>query len=144
MSGTYSRTTLIGHLGGDPVRRSTQHGGDVVSFSIATSERWNDRDGNRQERTEWHRIVIFNEALGKIAMEYLRKGSLCMIEGQNQTRSYDDRDGIKRSSTEVVLQKFRGELRLLDRGQADAADQRRNDEARGQREAPPLDDDVPF
>lgn len=113
MAGSVNKVILIGNLGKDPEARSMNNGGEVVNFTIATSERWNDRDGNRQEKTEWHNVVIFNENLGKIAKQYLRKGSSVYVEGQLQTRKWTDKDGNDRYTTEVVLQRFRGELTLL-------------------------------
>lgn len=113
MAGSVNKVILIGNLGADPEARSLNNGGEVVNFRIATSERWNDRDGNRQERTEWHNIVIFNENLGRIAKQYLRKGSSVYVEGQLQTRKWQDNNGNDRYTTEVVLQRFRGELTLL-------------------------------
>lgn len=113
MAGSVNKVILVGNLGNDPEARSLGNGGEVVNLSIATSERWNDRDGNRQERTEWHRVVIFNENLGKIAKQYLRKGSSVYLEGQLQTRKWTDNNGQDKYSTEVVLQRFRGELVLL-------------------------------
>lgn len=109
-----NKVILIGRLGKDPEVRSMNNGGEVVSFSLATSESWKDRDGNRQEKSEWHNIVIFNEGIGKIAKQYLRKGSQCYLEGQLQTRKWTDQSGNDKYTTEVVLQKFRGELTLLD------------------------------
>src|SRR6185437_4247386 len=90
------------------------NGGEVVNMRVATSEQWKDRDGNRQERTEWHQVVIFNENLGRVAKNYLKKGSKVYLEGQLQTRKWTDQSGNDRYSTEVVLQRFRGELVLLD------------------------------
>lgn len=113
MAGSVNKVILVGNLGADPEARALNNGGEVVNLSIATSERWNDRDGNRQERTEWHRVVIFNENLGKVAKQYLRKGSSVYIEGQLQTRKWQDQNGQDKYSTEVVLQRFRGELVLL-------------------------------
>lgn len=113
MAGSVNKVILVGNLGADPEARSLNNGGEVVNLSVATSERWNDRDGNRQERTEWHRVVIFNENLGKIAKQYLRKGSSVYLEGQLQTRKWQDQNGQDKYSTEVVLQRFRGELVLL-------------------------------
>lgn len=113
MAGSVNKVILVGNLGNDPEARSLNNGGEVVNLSIATSERWNDRDGQRQERTEWHRVVIFNENLGKIAKQYLRKGSSVYLEGQLQTRKWQDNNGQDRYSTEIVLQRFRGELVLL-------------------------------
>jgi single-strand DNA-binding protein len=105
---------LVGNLGQDPESRSFSNGGEVVNLRIATSETWKDRDGNRQERTEWHSVAIFNENLGRVAKNYLRKGSKVYIEGQLQTRKWQDQSGADRYTTEIVLQKFRGELVLLD------------------------------
>ena len=110
-----NKVILVGNLGDDPEARSLNNGGEVVNLRVATSESWKDRDGNRQERTEWHRVVIFNENLGKVAKQYLRKGSKVYLEGQIQTRKWTDQSGQDRYSTEVVLQRFRGELVLLDR-----------------------------
>ena len=113
-----NKVILVGNLGDDPEVRSLNNGGEVVNLRVATSENWKDRDGNRQERTEWHRVVIFNENLGRVAKSYLKKGSKVYLEGQLQTRKWTDNSGADRYSTEVVLQRFRGELVLLDsRGQ---------------------------
>jgi single-strand DNA-binding protein len=109
-----NKVILVGNLGDDPEARSLNNGGEVVNLRVATSESWKDRDGNRQERTEWHRVVIFNENLGKVAKSYLRKGSKVYLEGQIQTRKWQDQSGQDRYSTEIVLQRFRGELVLLD------------------------------
>jgi single-strand DNA-binding protein len=109
-----NKVILVGNLGADPEARSLNNGGEVVNMRIATSENWKDRDGNRQERTEWHSVAIFNENLGRVAKNYLRKGSKVYIEGQLQTRKWQDQSGNDRYTTEIVLQKFRGELVLLD------------------------------
>jgi single-strand DNA-binding protein len=109
-----NKVILVGNLGDDPEVRSLNNGGEVVNMRVATSENWKDRDGNRQERTEWHRVVIFNENLGKVAKSYLKKGSKVYLEGQIQTRKWQDQSGQDKYSTEVVLQRFRGELVLLD------------------------------
>jgi single-strand DNA-binding protein len=109
-----NKVILVGNLGDDPEVRSLNNGGEVVNLRVATSEQWKDRDGNRQERTEWHRVVIFNENLGRVAKSYLKKGSKVYLEGQIQTRKWTDQSGQDRYSTEVVLQRFRGELVLLD------------------------------
>ncbi len=115
MAGSVNKVILIGNLGRDPEVRRTGAGDPVVSFSVATTESWRDKaSGERKERTEWHNVVIFNEALGKIAEQYCKKGSKVYLEGQLQTRDYTDRDGNQRKATEVVLQRFRGELTLLD------------------------------
>jgi single-strand DNA-binding protein len=109
-----NKVILVGNLGQDPESRSFSNGGEVVNLRIATSENWKDRDGNRQEKTEWHSVAIFNENLGRVAKNYLRKGSKVYIEGQLQTRKWQDQSGADRYTTEIVLQKFRGELVLLD------------------------------
>ncbi|MEO5809475.1 MAG: single-stranded DNA-binding protein [Sphingomicrobium sp.] len=109
-----NKVILVGNLGADPEARSLNNGGEVVNLRVATSESWKDKDGNRQERTEWHQVVIFNENLGRVAKSYLRKGSKVYLEGQIQTRKWTDQSGADRYSTEVVLQRFRGELVLLD------------------------------
>jgi single-strand DNA-binding protein len=109
-----NKVILVGNLGDDPEARSLNNGGEVVNLRVATSETWKDREGNRQERTEWHRVVIFNENLGKVAKSYLRKGSKVYLEGQIQTRKWQDQSGQDKYSTEIVLQRFRGELVLLD------------------------------
>ena len=109
-----NKVILVGNLGADPEARSLNNGGEVVNMRVATSESWKDRDGNRQERTEWHNVVIFNENLGRVAKNYLRKGSKVYLEGQLQTRKWTDQNGNDKYTTEVVLQRFRGELVLLD------------------------------
>jgi single-strand DNA-binding protein len=120
MAGSVNKVILVGNLGADPEARSLGSGGEVVNLRLATTESWNDRDGQRQERTEWHRVVIFNENLGKVAKQYARKGSKLYIEGQLQTRKWQDQSGQDKYSTEVVLQRFRGELQLLDRREGGA------------------------
>ena len=109
-----NKVILVGNLGDDPEARSLNNGGEVVNLRVATSENWKDKEGNRQERTEWHRVVIFNENLGRVAKNYLRKGSKVYLEGAIQTRKWQDQSGADRYSTEIVLQRFRGELVLLD------------------------------
>jgi single-strand DNA-binding protein len=116
MAGSVNKVILIGNLGADPEIRRTQDGRPVANLRLATSESWRDKaTGERKEKTEWHRVVIFNENLCKIAEQYLKKGSKVFIEGQLQTRKWQDQSGQDRYSTEVVLQGFRGELTLLDR-----------------------------
>jgi single-strand DNA-binding protein len=160
-----NKVILVGNLGADPEARSLNNGGEVVSMRIATSESWKDREGNRQERTEWHNVVIFNENLGRVAKSYLRKGSKVYVEGQIQTRKWQGQDGNDRYTTEIVLQRFRGELVLLDSrdgggsggsgGRGDYADQDFGSDSsagnqRQQSRPQPatfdtdLDDDVPF
>ena len=115
MAGSVNKVILVGNLGRDPEVRHTQAGDPIVHLSVATSESWRDRQsGERQERTEWHRVVLFNENLGKIAQQYLRKGSKVYLEGQIQTRKWTDQSGQERYSTEIVLQRYRGELTMLD------------------------------
>ena len=115
MAGSVNKVILIGNLGRDPEVRTFQNGGKVCNFSIATSETWKDRNtGERQERTNWHNISIFNEPLGQIAEQFLRKGSKVYIEGQLETRKWQDQAGNDRYTTEVVLRQYRGELTLLD------------------------------
>jgi single-strand DNA-binding protein len=115
MSGSVNKVILIGNLGRDPEVRRLNSGDSVVSFSLATTESWRDKaTGERKDRTEWHNVVIYNENLGRIAEQYCKKGSKIYLEGQLQTREYTDRDGNQRRATEVVLQRFRGELTLLD------------------------------
>ena len=157
-----NKVILVGNLGADPEARSLNNGGEVVNMRVATSESWKSKDGERQERTEWHNVVIFNENLGRVAKSYLRKGSKVYLEGQIQTRKWQGQDGNDRYTTEIVLQRFRGELVLLDsrdggggsRG-GDYADQDFGGDMSGsssRQQARPqpaafdtdLDDDVPF
>ena len=115
MAGSVNKVILIGNLGRDPEIRSTQDGTRVANLSLATSENWRDKNtGERREKTEWHRVVIFNERLVEVAEKYLRKGSKIYIEGQLQTRKWQDQSGQDKYSTEVVLNRFRGELTMLD------------------------------
>ncbi len=116
MAGSINKVILVGNLGKDPEVRATQDGREICNFSVATSESWKDKQtGEKREKTEWHRVVIFNENLTRVAKEYLRKGSKVYIEGQLQTRKWTDKDGIEKYSTEVVLQGFNGNLTMLDR-----------------------------
>lgn len=118
MVGSVNKVILIGHLGRDPEIRRTQAGDPVATFRMATSDTWRDKQsGERKERTEWHTIVIFNEALAKVAEQYLRKGSKVYVEGALATRKWTDQAGVEKWTTEVVLQKFRGELTLLDKAE---------------------------
>ena len=122
MAGSVNKVILIGNLGADPEIRRTQDGRPVANLRLATSESWKDKTtGERKEKTEWHRVVIFNENLCRIAEQYLKKGSKVFIEGALQTRKWQDQSGQERYSTEVVLQGFRGELTLLDRAGAGGA-----------------------
>jgi single-strand DNA-binding protein len=159
MAGSVNKVILIGNLGRDPEVRHTQDGKPIVNLSLATSETWRDRSsGERKERTEWHRVVIFNEALAKVAEQYLKKGSTVYLEGQLQTRKYTDKDGVEKYSTEVVLQNYRGELTMLggrgggegasmggsdDFGQSTPLDKPRG-AGKPQNFSRDLDDEIPF
>jgi len=115
MAGSVNKVILVGNLGRDPEIRFTQDGTKIANLSVATSETWNDRaSGERKERTEWHRVVIFNDRLADVAEKYLKKGSKVYLEGQLQTRKWQGQDGQDRYTTEVVLGRFRGELTMLD------------------------------
>src|ERR1700741_1558840 len=117
MAGSVNKVILVGNLGKDPEVRRMQDGRPVVNMSVATSESWRDKaTGERKEKTEWHRVVIFNEGLAKIAEQYLKKGSKVYLEGALQTRKWTDQQGVERYSTEVVLQGFNSQLTMLDRG----------------------------
>ena len=152
MAGSVNKVVLIGNLGRDPEVRRLTSGDPVVNLSIATSESWRDKaTGERKEKTEWHRVVIFNENLAKVAEQYLRKGAKVYLEGSLQTRKWTDMDGAEKYSTEIVLQKFRGELVMLDArgGGAEGGDRPAMADAGGaaprsfQRGAE-LDDEIPF
>jgi single-strand DNA-binding protein len=115
MAGSVNKVILVGNLGNDPEVRNLPSGGKVVNLSIATSERWRDRNsGEQREKTEWHRVVIFSEGLARVAEQYLKKGSKVYIEGQLQTRKWQDQSGADKYSTEVVLQNFNSSMVLLD------------------------------
>jgi single-strand DNA-binding protein len=115
MAGGVNKVILVGNLGKDPEVRRLNSGDPVVSFPLATSESWRDKQsGERREKTEWHNIVIFNDNLARVAEQYLKKGAKVYVEGQLQTRQWEDQSGQKRYTTEIVLQKFRGELQMLD------------------------------
>jgi len=115
MAGSVNKVILIGNLGRDPEVRSTQDSMKIVQLSIATSESWKDKmSGERKDKTEWHRVVIFNERLAEVAEKFLKKGSKVYVEGQLQTRKWTDKDGLEKYTTEVVLSRFRGELTMLD------------------------------
>jgi len=156
VAGSVNKVILVGNLGRDPEIRSMQDGGRVANLSLATSETWRDKtSGERRERTEWHRVVIFNEHLLGVAEKYLHKGSKIYLEGQLQTRKWTDQQGQERYSTEVVLQRFRGELTMLDSrggGREEGESAGYGDEQGGggvSAGAPPssggaLDDDIPF
>ena len=163
MAGSVNKVILVGNLGADPEVRRLNSGDPVVNLRIATSEQWRDKStGERREKTEWHNVVIFNDNLAKVAENYLKKGAKVYIEGQLQTRKWQDRDGNDRYTTEVVLQKFRGEMTMLDgkgegggggrSGGYDQMDdrsgggggQRQMDKPRENFSSDTLDDDIPF
>ena len=154
MSGSVNKVTLVGNLGRDPEVRAMQNGDKIVQLSIATSDKWKDKSsGEQRERTEWHRVVIFNDALGKIAEQYLRKGSTVYLEGQLQTRKWtDQQSGQEKYTTEVVLQRYRGELTLLgSRSENQIANERQIDQIDQSNQvsmsddiASDLDDEIPF
>ena len=155
MAGSVNKVILVGNLGRDPEIRSTQDGTRIANLSLATSENWRDRNtGERRERTEWHRVVIFNERLAEVAEKYLRKGSKIYVEGQLQTRKWTDQSGQDRYTTEVVLQRFRGELTMLDSRAGGGDDFGGGGYSGGGGGAPPatggpgpggdLDDEIPF
>jgi single-strand DNA-binding protein len=155
MSGSINKVILVGNLGRDPEIRSTQQGVRVANLTVATSENWRDKNsGERKERTEWHRVVIFNERLAEVAEKYLKKGSKVYVEGALSTRKWTDNNGQERYTTEVVLQRFRGELTMLDSGRSGSGDRSGAgdgyaDAYAGAPAAPrvpvnDLDDDIPF
>jgi len=154
MAGSVNKVILVGNLGNDPTVRTTQDGREIANLSIATSDSWKDRNtGERKEKTEWHRVVIFNDNLVNIAKNYLRKGSKVYIEGALQTRKWTDQSGQEKYSTEVVLQGYNGTLTMLDgkpgggegasAGNYNQAAAGGNAGARPQA-APVLDDEIPF
>jgi single-strand DNA-binding protein len=160
MAGSVNKVILIGNLGKDPEIRRTQDGRPIANLSVATSESWRDKaTGERKEKTEWHRVVVFNEGLCKVIEQYLKKGAKVYLEGALQTRKWTDKDGHDKYSTEVVLQGFRGELTLLDRAGAGGSDVGA-DEGRGEFGSPgptrkvaaaaagsvraDMDDEIPF
>jgi single-strand DNA-binding protein len=137
MAGSVNKCIIIGNLGRDPEVRTMQNGSKIVNLRIATSETWRDKaSGERKERTEWHSVVIFNEGLAKIAEQYLRKGSTVYVEGQLETRKWQDQSGADKYSTEIVLRAFRGELTLLG-GRPDDGGNRDKPETGGGYSAPP-------
>jgi single-strand DNA-binding protein len=159
MAGSVNKVILVGNLGKDPESRSFQNGGEVVSFSVATSESWKDRNsGERKEKTEWHNVSIFSEGLARVAKNYLRKGSKVYLEGQLETRKWQDQSGNDRYSTDVVLRQYNSAMVLLDSREGGGGRGAFSDDfgdsgsapARSQARPQPaafdtdLDDDVPF
>lgn len=143
-----NKVILVGNLGKDPEVRHTQDGKAIVNLSLATSESWRDKaSGERKEKTEWHRVVIFNENIAKVAEAYLKRGSTIYIEGQLQTRKWTDKDGVEKYSTEIVLQNFKGELTMLGGGKAEEKSDTTEAFVASQKKPgvkSMLDDEVPF
>lgn len=157
MAGSVNKVILVGNLGADPDVRHTQDGRPIVNLSVATSDSWRDKNsGERRERTEWHRVVIFNEGLAKIAQQYLRKGSKVYLEGQLQTRKWQDQEGRDRYTTEVVLQGFNSAMTMLDsrsdgggsgfrdQGGDTGGGQSSGGSSGGGTSGPDFDDEIPF
>lgn len=148
MAGSLNRVTLIGNVGKDPEIRNTQSGTKCANFSVATSEQWKDKNGEKQERTEWHNCVVWNEGLVGVIEKYVKKGSKVMVEGQMQTRKWQDQSGADRWSTEVVLSGFGGQLILLGDAKGGGDRPPAQDEPPSGRPAkggaPAMDDDIPF
>ena len=146
MAGSVNKVILVGNLGKDPEVRRMTSGEPVVNLSIATSESWKDKNsGERKEKTEWHRVVIFNKNLADVAEKYLRKGSKVYVEGSLQTRKWTDKDGAEKYSTEVVLQNFRGELTMLDgKGEGGGGGRMGASESPASFQRDDMDDEIPF
>jgi single-strand DNA-binding protein len=148
MSGSINKVILIGNVGKDPEVRRLQNGDPVVNLSIATSESWRDKaTGERKEKTEWHRIVVFGEGLAKICEQYVKKGSKLYVEGKHQTRKWTDKDGTEKFSTEIVLDNFRGQIGLLDKahdGERPTEKLERDPPIRRAPVSEDLDDSIPF
>ena len=159
MAGSVNKVILVGNLGKDPEVRTAQNGSKIVSFTLATSESWNDKgSGERREKTEWHRVVVFNERIADVAERFLKKGRKVYVEGSLQTRKWTDQSGQEKYTTEIVIDRFRGELTLLDSGDRDGEGQTNTRSARpagsartGQGQSggwdptgSDLDDEVPF
>lgn len=140
-----NKVILVGTLGRDPEIRTTQDGKKIANLSVATSERWKDKSGERKEKTEWHRVVIFNEGLAGVAESYLKKGGKVYLEGSLQTRKWQDKDGNDKYSTEVVLKNFGGELVMLtfDQAEKEKTTEQKTDEAWKQAEQV-FGDEIPF
>jgi single-strand DNA-binding protein len=148
MAGSVNKVILVGNLGKDPEVRNTQAGDKIVSFSLATSETWTDKaSGERKERTEWHRIVVFNSQIADVAERFLKKGAKVYVEGQLQTRKWADQQGVERYSTEIVLARFKGEMTMLSSGNGGIHQGSPEGGAGGgflPRSGSDLDDDIPF
>lgn len=145
MAGSINKVILIGNIGKDPEVRAMQNGNEIVNLTIATGERWKDKaTGEYKEKTEWHRVVIFNENLVRVAKEYLRKGAKVYIEGQLQTRKWTNKDGVDQYTTEIVLQNFNGNLTLLDSSKKGSDDYEGQRAAHNETVHDDLDDEIAF
>lgn len=153
MAGSVNKVILVGNLGADPEVRKFQNGGSVCNLSVATSENWKDRNtGEKREKTEWHRVAIFSEGLVRVAEQYLRKGSKVYLEGQLETRKWQDQQGQDKYTTEVVLRNFNSSMVMLDGRSGGGGSFERNDDSRGMSDqgsssggqSYELDDDIPF
>lgn len=151
MALSLNRAQIIGHLGGDPEIKRTQDGRSFANFSVATTEHWKDKQtGDARERTEWHRVVVWNENLVGIAQQYLKKGTKVFVEGRIETRKFNDKNGVEKSSTEIVLQAFQGNIITLEKRDAAAASPGGQTSYSGPVSAgapsskPPFDDEIPF
>lgn len=145
---SYSRTILVGNLGQNPDVKHTQDGRVIVNLSVATSESWRDKNtGDKKEKTEWHRVVIFNENIAKVAEQYLRKGAKVLIEGKNRTRKWTDQQGVDRYTTEIVVENFDGRMQMLGGKNDESGVERSNDRSqssRGKQDNSDMDDQIPF
>ena len=148
MPGSVNKVIIVGNLGKDPEIRHTQSGQAIAQLTVATSDTWKDKQGVKQERTEWHRVVIFNEHLCKVAENYLKKGSKVYLEGALQTRKWTDQSGVEKYTTEVVLQRYNGELTMLDSKSEDGGYNKSNNEEpevpKPQGGGSDFDDEIPF
>lgn len=154
MAGSVNKVILVGNLGNDPDVRTMQSGDEVVNLSVATSESWKDKaTGEKKERTQWHRVVIFNQPLATVAKNYLKKGAKVYVEGQLETRKWEDKEGKEQYSTEVVLRPYRGELTMLDgrreggassSGGGGYGDEQERPSSGSRAKVDPMEDDIPF
>jgi single-strand DNA-binding protein len=148
MAGSVNKVILVGNLGRDPEIRSMPNGDRIANLSIATSETWRDKSsGERKEKTEWHRVVIFNDNIVKVVENYVKKGSTVYIEGALQTRKWTDQQGVEKYSTEIVVSRFKGELTMLggrSEGGSSGGEQSQHQQSTGHRESYDLNDDIPF
>ena len=139
-----NKVIVVGNLGRDPEVRTFQNGGKVCNLTVATSEKWKSKDGEQQERTEWHRVAIFSEPIVRIAEQYLRKGSKVYLEGQLETRKWQDQSGADRYTTEVVLRPYKGELTMLDGPSGGGGQERQEPRQEPAGSGPDMDSEIPF